>query len=222
LPPILTQGQEIGQLSVASPMNTSLRYRDTTEDAMNPSRLLMSYPVQPMPKLNYNNQMVTQIEENITTKAVTNFRLFGVSLAIPLVIKDPIEEIGSDISKLTEGKKFGQSQTLRSPIEIQSKQFGSTRTCTKVQMQGVTIGRAVDLSVLNGYDQLILELEKLFDLKGQLQTRNQWKIAFTDSDGYEMLVGDDPWPEFCKMVKKILIYSKEEVKNLKSSKSLSS
>nr|Q9C7I9.3 RecName: Full=Auxin response factor 20 [Arabidopsis thaliana]AAT67079.1 ARF20 [Arabidopsis thaliana] len=215
-------GQEIGQLSVASPMNTSLRYRDTTEDAMNPSRLLMSYPVQPMPKLNYNNQMVTQIEENITTKAVTNFRLFGVSLAIPLVIKDPIEEIGSDISKLTEGKKFGQSQTLRSPIEIQSKQFGSTRTCTKVQMQGVTIGRAVDLSVLNGYDQLILELEKLFDLKGQLQTRNQWKIAFTDSDGYEMLVGDDPWPEFCKMVKKILIYSKEEVKNLKSSKSLSS
>ncbi|VYS48029.1 unnamed protein product [Arabidopsis thaliana] len=222
LPPILTQGQEIGQLSVASPMNIFLRYRDTTEDAMNPSRLLMSYPVQPMPKLNYNNQMVTQIEENITTKAVTNFRLFGVSLAIPLVIKDPIEEIGSDISKLTEGKKFGQSQTLRSPIEIQSKQFGSTRTCTKVQMQGVTIGRAVDLSVLNGYDQLILELEKLFDLKGQLQTRNQWKIAFKDSDGYEMLVGDDPWPEFCKMVKKILIYSKEEVKNLKSSKSLSS
>ena len=204
-------------------MNISLLYRETTEDAMNPSRLLMSYPVQPMPKRNYNNQMVTQIEENITTKAGTNFRLFGVSLATPPVIKDPIEQIGSDISKLTEGKKFGQSQTLRSPIEIQSKQFSSSRTCTKVsirsiysyslymklfliiltshnfdmeqvQMQGVTIGRAVDLSVLNGYDQLILELEKLFDIKGQLQTRNQWKIAFTDSDGYEMLVGDDPWP----------------------------
>jgi len=64
----------------------------------------------------------------------------------------------------------------------------------QVQMQGVTIGRAVDLSVLNGYDQLILELEKLFDLKGQLQTRNQWKIIFTGSDEDEMLVGDDPWP----------------------------
>ncbi|CAD5314471.1 unnamed protein product [Arabidopsis thaliana] len=194
LPPILTQGQEIGQLSVASPMNISLRYRDTTEAAMNPSRLLMSYPVQPMPKLNYNNQMVTQIEENITTKAGTNFRLFGVTLDTPPMIKDPIKQIGSDISKLTERKKFGQSQTLRSPIEIQSKQFSSFRTCTKVQIQGVTIGRAVDLSVLNGYDQLILELEKLFDIKGQLQTRNQWKIVFTDSDGYEMLVGDDPWP----------------------------
>ncbi|KAL9858618.1 putative transcription factor ARF family [Arabidopsis thaliana] len=221
LPPILTQGQEIGQLSVASPMNISLTYRDTTEDAMNPSRLLMSYPVQPMPKLNYNNQMVTQIEENITTKSGTNFRLFGVSLVTPSVIKDPIEEIGSEISKLTEGKKFGQSQTLRSPTEIQSKQFSSTRICTKVQMQGVTIERAVDLSVLNGYDQLILELEELFDLKGQLQTRNQWEIAFTDSDDDKMLVGDDPWPEFCNMVKKILIF-KRGGQNLKSSKSLSS
>ncbi|AAF79360.1 F15O4.42 [Arabidopsis thaliana] len=203
--------------------NKRLREVNEFEDAMNPSRLLMSYPVQPMPKRNYNNQMVTQIEENITTKAGTNFRLFGVSLATPPVIKDPIEQIGSDISKLTEGKKFGQSQTLRSPTKIQSKQFSSTRTCTKVsirsiysyslymklfliiltshnfdmeqvQMQGVTIGRAVDLSVLNGYDQLILELEKLFDLKGQLQTRNQWKIIFTGSDEDEMLVGDDPWP----------------------------
>ncbi|CAD5314469.1 unnamed protein product [Arabidopsis thaliana] len=208
LPPILTQGQEIGQLSMASPMNISLSYRDTTEDAMNPSRLLMSYPVQPMPKLNYKNQMVTQIEENITTKTGTNFRLFGVSLVTPSVIKDPIEEIGSEISKLTEGKKFGQSQTLRSPTEIQSKQFSSTRTCTKVQMQGVTIERAMDLSVLNGYDQLILELEELFDLKGQLQTRNQWDIAFTDSDDDKMLVGDDPWPEFCNMVKKILIFKR--------------
>ena len=118
-------------------MNISLRYRDATEDAMNPSKLLMSYPVQPMPKLNYNNQMVTQIEENITTKTGTNFRLFGVSLVTPSVIKDPIEEIGSEISKLTEGKKFGQSQTLRSPIEIQSKQFSSSRTCTKVSIRSI-------------------------------------------------------------------------------------
>ncbi|CAA0267771.1 unnamed protein product [Arabidopsis thaliana] len=221
LPPTLTQGQEIGQQSMATPMNISLRYRDITEDAMTPSRLLMSYPVQPMAKLNYNN-VVTPIEENITTNAVASFRVFGVSLATPSVIKDPVEQIGLEISRLTQEKKFGQSQILRSPTEIQSKQFSSTRTCTKVQMQGVTIGRAVDLSVLNGYDQLILELEKLFDLKGQLQARNQWEIAFTNNEEDKMLVGDDPWPEFCNMVKKIFIYSKEEVKNLKSRKSLSS
>ncbi|XP_020866118.1 LOW QUALITY PROTEIN: putative auxin response factor 14 [Arabidopsis lyrata subsp. lyrata] len=253
LPPILTQGQEIGQPSMTSPMNVPLSYRDAIEDDSTPSRLLMSYSVQTMPRLNYNNdQIVTPIEGNITNNGGASCRVFGVSLATPPVIKDPIEQIDSDpnleISKLSQEKIFGLGQ-MRSTREIQSKQLSSTRTCTKVsirsiystlymnhflillnschldmeqvQMHGVTLGRALDLSVLNGYDQLILELEKLFDLKGQLQNRNQWEIVFTDNEEDEMLVGDDPWPEFCNMVKKIIIYSKEEVKNFKSGNSRS-
>lgn len=61
-------------------------------------------------------------------------------------------------------------------------------------MQGVAVGRAVYLTALDGYDQLIDELEKLFDIKGQLQPRNKWEIVFTDDEGDLMLVGDDPWP----------------------------
>lgn len=61
-------------------------------------------------------------------------------------------------------------------------------------MQGVAVGRAVDLTTLYGYDQLIDELEKMFDIKGQLQPRNKWEIVFTDDEGDMMLVGDDPWP----------------------------
>ncbi|CAE5959393.1 unnamed protein product [Arabidopsis arenosa] len=223
--PILTQGQEIGQPSMSYPMNVLHSYRDATEDAETPSRLLMSYPVPTMPKLNYNNdQMITPLEENITTNAGASCRLFGVSLATPSVIRDPSEQPDSnptsEISKLSQEKKLGLGQTLTSTREIQSKQFSSTRSCTKVQMEGVTVGRAMDLSVLYGYDQLILELEKLFDLNGQLQTRNQWEIAFIDNEGDKMFVGDDPWPEFCNMVKKIIIYSKEKVKNSKSGNSL--
>lgn len=70
----------------------------------------------------------------------------------------------------------------------------SFETFEKVQMQGVAVGRAVDLAMLNGYDQLIDELEELFDIKGQLQHRNKWEIVFTDNEGDMMLVGDDPWP----------------------------
>jgi auxin response factor len=70
----------------------------------------------------------------------------------------------------------------------------SFETFVKVQMQGVAVGRAVDLATLNGYDQLIGELEELFDIKGQLQHRNKWEIVFTDDEGDMMLVGDDPWP----------------------------
>lgn len=64
----------------------------------------------------------------------------------------------------------------------------------QVQMQGVPVGRAVDLTALNGYSELIEDLEKLFDIKGELMSRNQWEIVFTDDEGDMMLVGDDPWP----------------------------
>ncbi|CAD5314449.1 unnamed protein product [Arabidopsis thaliana] len=86
---------------------------------------------------------------------------------------------------------------------------------TKVHMQGVAIGRAVDLTAMHGYNQLIQKLEELFDLKDELRTRNQWEIVFTDNEGAEMLVGDDPWPEFCNMAKRIFICSKEEIKKMK-------
>lgn len=61
-------------------------------------------------------------------------------------------------------------------------------------MQGVAVGRAVDLTTLSGYDQLIDELEKLFDIKGQLYPQDKWAIVFTDDEGDMMLMGDDPWP----------------------------
>lgn len=64
----------------------------------------------------------------------------------------------------------------------------------QVQMQGIPVGRAVDLTVLSGYSELVDDLEKLFDIKGELHSRNQWEIVFTDDEGDMMLVGDDPWP----------------------------
>lgn len=60
-------------------------------------------------------------------------------------------------------------------------------------MQGIAVVRAVNLTTLDGYDQLVDELEKMFDIKGQLQLRNKWEIVFIDNEGDIMLVGDDPW-----------------------------
>ena len=60
-------------------------------------------------------------------------------------------------------------------------------------MQGMAVGRAVDLSMLEGYSQLIDELEEMFDIKGQLRPRDKWEIVFTDDEGDMMLLGDDIW-----------------------------
>ncbi|KAJ0105589.1 hypothetical protein Patl1_17494 [Pistacia atlantica] len=141
----------------------------------------------------------------------------------------------SDLSKTFREKKSEQVQV--SPKEIQSRQSSSTSTRSrtkvltqilmfgvrirqKVQMQGVAVGRAVDLTMLEGYDQLIDELEEMFDIKGQLRTRNKWEIVYTDDEGDMMLVGDDPWVEFCNMVRRIFICSSQEVKKMSSGSKL--
>lgn len=63
----------------------------------------------------------------------------------------------------------------------------------KVQMQGIAVGRAVDLTLLKSYDELINELEKMFEIQGQLLSRDKWIVVFTDDEGDMMLAGDDPW-----------------------------
>lgn len=56
------------------------------------------------------------------------------------------------------------------------------------------MGRAIDLSRLNGYDDLIYELERLFDMEGLLRDPAKgWQVVYTDDENDMMLVGDDPW-----------------------------
>ncbi|XP_027182958.1 auxin response factor 9 isoform X1 [Coffea eugenioides] len=124
----------------------------------------------------------------------------------------------SDLSKDSKDQIVGQLQLPSK--EVQSKQSGSTRSRTKVQMQGVAVGRAVDLTMLTGYNELIVELEKMFEIKGELSPRNKWEIIFTDDEGDMMLMGDDPWPEFCKMVRRIFICSGQDVKIMRAGSKL--
>ncbi|KAK8657830.1 hypothetical protein V6N13_036051 [Hibiscus sabdariffa] len=101
--------------------------------------------------------------------------------------------------------------------EIQSKPSNaSTRSCTKVHKQGIALGRSVDLTKFNDYDELIAELDQLFEFRGELMApKKNWLVVYTDDEGDMMLVGDDPWQEFCAMVHKIGIYTREEVQKMK-------
>ncbi|KAL6981447.1 hypothetical protein U1Q18_023077 [Sarracenia purpurea var. burkii] len=73
--------------------------------------------------------------------------------------------------------------------------FGSTRSCTKVHKQGIALGRSVDLTKFNNYEELIVELDQLFEFNGELKARKKnWMIVYTDDEGDMILVGDDPLP----------------------------
>ncbi|KAI3468589.1 hypothetical protein Pfo_025252 [Paulownia fortunei] len=172
---------------------------------------------------------------------VASCRLFGIDLKSPssmtLCENSPLKSVDipndagevyilSTLSGDSE-HKFGVSKDFRDlkqdqlqvpTKEVQSRQSNSSRSRTKVQMQGVAVGRAVDLTTLKGYDDLITELEDMFEIKGELRPRNKWEIVFTDDEGDMMLVGDDPWPEFCNMVRRIFICSSQDMKKMKGSK----
>nr|XP_016466716.1 PREDICTED: auxin response factor 2-like isoform X1 [Nicotiana tabacum] len=91
----------------------------------------------------------------------------------------------------------------------------STRSCTKVHKHGTALGRSVDLAKFNNYEELIAELDHLFYFNGELKAQNKnWLVVYTDDEGDMMLVGDDPWQEFCGMVCKIFLYTKEEVQRM--------
>eukprot|EP00262_Sarcandra_glabra_P003007 TRINITY_DN13442_c0_g2_i1.p1 TRINITY_DN13442_c0_g2~~TRINITY_DN13442_c0_g2_i1.p1 ORF type:complete len:769 (+),score=140.38 TRINITY_DN13442_c0_g2_i1:759-3065(+) len=117
--------------------------------------------------------------------------------------------VGSD-----QEKPFHLSQPLSR--DGQNKlQGGSTRSCTKVQKQGIALGRSVDLTKFICYEELFAELDQMFEFDGELMSPNKsWMIVYTDNEGDMMLVGDDPWQEFCSMVRKIFIYTRDEVQKM--------
>uniref|UniRef100_A0A1J3IHV2 Auxin response factor n=1 Tax=Noccaea caerulescens TaxID=107243 RepID=A0A1J3IHV2_NOCCA len=228
---VMTQSHEFAQSCITSQRTSPQQcYRDATEDTKNSDWRVSSFSVSNVSKdSTLNDQMVFPVDQK-KPETTASYRLFGIDLMSPplaaseektapirpINITKPTLESNSDpkseISKASEEKK--QEPAQASPKEVQSKQSSSTRSRTKVQMQGIPVGRAVDLTVLSGYSELVDDLEKLFDIKGELHSRNQWEIVFTDDEGDMMLVGDDPWPEFCNMVKRIFIWSKEEVKKM--------
>ncbi|EOY25080.1 Auxin response factor 9 isoform 4 [Theobroma cacao] len=150
-------------------------------------------------------------------ETASSCRLFGIELINHSASSTPLERTPTQLSTMTGGSTEGHGQSSLSPAdsdqkseiskdskgkkqeqlqvsakEIQSRQScsSSTRSRTKVQMQGVAVGRAVDLTMLEGYDQLIDELEEMFDIKGGLRPRNKWEIVYTDDEGDMMLVGN--------------------------------
>ena len=61
-------------------------------------------------------------------------------------------------------------------------------------MQGIAVGRAVDLTRFNGYADLRRKLEEMFEIEGELcGPAKRWKVVYTDDENDMMMVGDDPW-----------------------------
>ncbi|XP_057870401.1 auxin response factor 2B isoform X2 [Cryptomeria japonica] len=126
---------------------------------------------------------------------------------------EPTRLIKSDAPAVScEQEKSSRRPSQETQCRAQSN---TTRSCTKVHKQGSALGRAVDLTKFEGYKELIHELEVMFNFEGQLEDPSKgWQVVYTDDEGDMMLAGDDPWQEFCSIVRKIFIYTREEVEKM--------
>ncbi|XP_031495703.1 auxin-responsive protein IAA26-like [Nymphaea colorata] len=94
----------------------------------------------------------------------------------------------------------------------------------KVNMDGVPIGRKIDLNVYSDYDQLARVVEDMFkkfiaarrtgekstaltesNTPELLRREADYVLAYEDNDGDKMLVGDVPWEIFMATVKRLRI-----------------
>ncbi|XP_028762300.1 auxin response factor 2-like [Neltuma alba] len=114
----------------------------------------------------------------------------------------PVSKPSEGISGVTSQKKCKKCSSVNS------------RTCTKVLKRGSALGRSIDLSHITGYDDLISELDLMFDFKGSLiDGSSGWHVVPMDDDGDMMLFGDFPWQDFQSMVQKMIICPKEDSNN---------
>ncbi|KAK8939736.1 Auxin response factor 9 [Platanthera guangdongensis] len=217
----------------SSPTNASLKlYQDMSHEkrAAPPKRQsILGYAVEEQELNLCEGKEELKKPENAGT-----YRLFGIDLTRPSDFSSPAgKNTWSEITEepqihVFQSTEFSDLQSELPKVqtclkkaevvyakEIPSRQNSSTRSRIKVHMHGVAVGRAVDLMNLRGYDELISELEKMFEIKGELSQRDKWEVVFADDEGDIMLVGDDPWLEFCDMVRKMYIYPSEEMKKLK-------
>ncbi|KAA8536621.1 hypothetical protein F0562_029099 [Nyssa sinensis] len=182
---------------------------------------------------------VVNKESGEKRRGISNgYRLFGIELLDNSTVEEtsavvtvsgaggedqPVPSVDTESDRHSEPSNINQydipsaicepeKSCLRSSQESQGRQI---RSCTKVHMQGIAVGRAVDLTRFDRYEDLLKKLEEMFEIKGELcGSTKKWQVVYTDDEDDMMMVGDDPWHEFCNMVRKIFIYTNEEVKKL--------
>lgn len=98
----------------------------------------------------------------------------------------------------------------------------------KINMDGVPIGRKVDLAAYGGYAQLSAAVDKLFRgllaaqsaaadgeadaaAAGEMVGGGEYTLVYEDDEGDRMLVGDVPWQMFIATAKRLRVLKSSDL-----------
>jgi hypothetical protein len=148
----------------------------------------------------------------------------------PVVGWPPIRSFRKNHHANTNNSSF--SKLLRKNV-VEKKQIDEIRPkaglLVKINMDGVPIGRKVDLKTHDNYQKLSSAVDQLFRclLADGIQNNDEgekvipiigesgeYKLVYEDMEGDKMLVGDVPWNMFVSNVKRLRVMKTSDISKL--------
>ncbi|KAJ9179254.1 hypothetical protein P3X46_011064 [Hevea brasiliensis] len=152
----------------------------------------------------------------------------------------PIRSSRKNLASSSSSKPVTDSQNESPNKKVASEK--PVETCkkgmfVKINMDGVPIGRKVDLTAYDSYEKLSTVVDELFRglltaqrdssaggimseqeeekaFMGVLDGSGEYTLVYEDNEGDRMLVGDVPWHMFVSMVKRLRVLKSSEVSAL--------
>ncbi|KAJ6838891.1 auxin-responsive protein IAA18-like [Iris pallida] len=144
----------------------------------------------------------------------------------------PVRSFRKNIAS-TSNKPTVESQK-RGSEKATKPDNGGRGSFVKINMEGVPIGRKVDLKAYDNYDRLSLAVEELFRglleaqrdpkavggqkhteksqaLKGLVDGTGEYTLVYEDDEGDKLLVGDVPWEMFVAQAKRLRVLKTSEL-----------
>ncbi|XP_031255750.1 auxin-responsive protein IAA18-like [Pistacia vera] len=157
----------------------------------------------------------------------------------PLVGWPPIRSSRKNLANTSASKPLTESPNVVSNKGINEKPVEANRKSlfVKINMDGVPIGRKVDLTANDSYEKLSTAVDELFRgllaaqrdscaggmvnkqeeekaITGVLGGNGEYTLVYEDNEGDRMLVGDVPWHMFVSTVKRLRVLKSSEVSTL--------
>ncbi|KAG1359492.1 hypothetical protein COCNU_08G009380 [Cocos nucifera] len=134
-----------------------------------------------------------------------NHTLFGVNIDSSSLLSHAVpslrtSSINNDISTTPHASSslqnsiYGGLKESSRVLQNAEEADPTTKTFVKVYKSG-SVGRSLEITRFNSYDELREELGQMFGIKGQLEDplRSGWQLVFVDRENDVLLLGDDPW-----------------------------
>ncbi|XP_020198316.1 auxin-responsive protein IAA20-like isoform X1 [Aegilops tauschii subsp. strangulata] len=131
---------------------------------------------------------------------------FGIDKAgLPLILRDDDGDHGSNCSDARDWEMSNKKKRLVGWPPVKSAHRPrSNGGHVKVKMEGVPIGRKVDLSRHASYHQLHHTLRLMFP-SSTSHHGDPYAVTYEEGDGDWMLVGDVPWEDTVMSAKRLKI-----------------